>query len=53
MNKPNDTNPMNPPEEPGTGTDDGPKFGRLLVVLLLAVMAVVAITFASEAYYSR
>ncbi|GAB2851593.1 hypothetical protein GCM10027277_19850 [Pseudoduganella ginsengisoli] len=33
--------------------DDGtPKFGRLLIVLVLAVLLVVAITFASEAYYS-
>lgn len=32
--------------------DDGPKFGRLLIVLGLAVLIVVAITFISEAYYS-
>lgn len=33
--------------------DDGsPKFGRLLVVLVLAVLLVVAITFASEAYFT-
>lgn len=32
--------------------DDSPKFGRLLIVLVFAVMLVVAITFASEAYYS-
>jgi hypothetical protein len=33
--------------------DDGnPKFGRLLIVLVLAVLLVVGITFASEAYYS-
>ena len=32
--------------------DDGsPKFGRLLIVLLLAVAVIVAITFATEAYY--
>jgi len=29
-----------------------PKFGRLLVVLVLAVLLIVAITFASEAYFS-
>jgi hypothetical protein len=29
-----------------------PKFGRLLLVLLLAVLLVVGITFASEAYFS-
>lgn len=32
--------------------DDGsPKFGRLLLVLLCAVAVIVAITFATEAYY--
>ena len=30
----------------------GPRFGRLLVVLALAVLLIVAITFASEAYFS-
>jgi hypothetical protein len=30
----------------------GPKFGRLLIVLVLAVLLVVAITIGSEAYYS-
>ena len=30
----------------------GPKFGRLLIVLVLAVLLVVVITIASEAYYS-
>jgi len=35
-----------------SGGDDGnPKFGRLLIVLLLAVVLVGAITFATEAYY--
>lgn len=42
-------------DEPGRkqqAEDDGvPKFGRLLIVLLLGVMAVAAITFLSEAYY--
>jgi hypothetical protein len=37
------------PVEPDTA---GPKFGRLLIVLVLAVLLVVAITVASEAYYS-
>jgi hypothetical protein len=33
--------------------DDGhPKFGRLLIVLLLAVLLVCAITYATEAYYT-
>jgi hypothetical protein len=32
--------------------DRVPHFGRLLLVLLLAVILIVAITVASEAYYS-
>jgi len=32
--------------------DDSPKFGRLLLVLAAAVLLVVGITFASQAYYS-
>jgi hypothetical protein len=43
---------MNHPEEQATGSDDAPKFGRLLLVLFAAVLLVVVITFASEAYYS-
>jgi hypothetical protein len=45
-------NPMHHPEEPPAGTDGAPKFGRLLIALFLAVMLIVAITFASEAFYS-
>lgn len=30
-----------------------PKFGRLLVVLIFAVMLIVVITLASEAYYTN
>ena len=33
--------------------DGSPKFGRLLAVLLFAVMLIVVITFATEAYYSN
>ena len=33
-----------------SGDDDSPKFGRLLIVLALAVGLVVAITFLSEKY---
>jgi hypothetical protein len=40
------------PRQNGSGPDDSPKFGRLLIVLLLAVMLIVAITFLSEAFYS-
>jgi hypothetical protein len=32
--------------------DDSPKFGRLLIVLVFAVLLVVAITFGSEALFS-
>jgi hypothetical protein len=44
--------PMNHPDEQPSGTDGSPKFGRLLVVLILAVLLIVAITFGSEAMYS-
>ncbi|GAB3403945.1 hypothetical protein NX774_06725 [Massilia agilis] len=37
------------PSEPEVGT---PKFGRLLIVLALAVLIIVAVTFGSEAYFS-
>ncbi|MFL6672885.1 MAG: hypothetical protein ACJ8LG_06310 [Massilia sp.] len=33
-------------------TVGAPRFGRLLLVLALAVLLIVAITFGSEAYYS-
>ena len=36
------------PHDPGV-----PKFGRLLIVLVLALLLVVAITFGSEAYFSQ
>jgi hypothetical protein len=45
-------NPMNHPEEQPAGTDDVPRFGRLLVVLLLAVLSIVALTFFAEKFYS-
>ena len=36
-----------------SGAHDGtPKFGRLLIVLLLAVALIGVLTFAAEAYYS-
>ena len=34
------------------GNDGTPKFGRLLIVLLLAVALIGVLTFAAEAYYS-
>lgn len=38
--------------QPTPAQDDSPKFGRLLIVLVLAVMLIVLITFASESFYS-
>ena len=45
-------NPMQHPEEPSSGTDGDPKFGRLLLVLAASVLIVVALTFGSLAYYT-
>ena len=40
-------------EKESNSDDDGsPKFGRLLIILLLAVAFIVAITFATEAYHT-
>lgn len=39
-------------EQTDPADDGNPKFGRLLIVLLLAVALVGVITFASEAYFS-
>jgi hypothetical protein len=40
-------------QEKESNSDDGsPKFGRLLIILLLAVAFIVAITFATEAYHT-
>jgi hypothetical protein len=36
----------------GPNDGGGPKFGRLLIVLVLAVLLIVAITFGSEAWFS-
>jgi hypothetical protein len=38
------------PSEPETV--GAPKFGRLLLVLAIAVLIIVAVTFGSEAYFS-
>jgi hypothetical protein len=40
------------PQTQAVETDDSPKFGRLLIVLALAVLLMAVITFASEAFYS-
>ncbi|MDP1977600.1 hypothetical protein [Undibacterium sp.] len=45
-----ETPPLKTPAE----KDDGsPKFGRLLLVLIFAVMLIVVITLGSEAYYTN
>jgi hypothetical protein len=38
--------------DPRKEDDGAPKFGRLLIVLAFAVLAVVALTYGSEAYFS-
>ena len=45
-------NPMDHPAEQPAGSDDGPHFGKLLILLIFAVMLIGVITFASEAYFS-
>jgi hypothetical protein len=45
---------MNENKTPSSKQDAStPKFGRLLIVLFLAVMLIVLITVGSEAYYSH
>ncbi|KAF3999624.1 hypothetical protein [Glaciimonas immobilis] len=51
-NTADEDNPMGHPEEQPTGTDGTPKFGRLLIVLILMVIVIGFITFASEWFYS-
>jgi len=41
-----------PTPAPPPAGDGTPKFGRLLIVLVLALLLVVAITVGSEAYFS-
>ncbi len=43
-------NPMQHPDEQPSGADHGPHFGRLLTVLVAAVMLLGLITWASVAY---
>jgi hypothetical protein len=47
-----DENPMQHPEEPQAGGSGSPRFGLLLVVLVIAVVFIGVMTFASEAYFS-
>jgi hypothetical protein len=55
LNNPEDplNNPVKHPEEQPSGSDESPKFGRLLIVLIFAVLLIGAITLGSEAYFSR
>lgn len=45
-------NPMHHPEEQPSGTDGTPKFGRLLLFLMAAVLLIIGVTFVSQALYS-
>lgn len=45
-------NPMKHPDEQPGGLPDSPRFGRLLIVLALAVLFVGLLTVVSEAYYT-
>lgn len=45
-------NPMDHPEEQASGSDDSPKFGRLLLILIAAVALIGVLTLVSEALYS-
>ncbi len=47
-----DENPMHHPDEPEAGGEGSPRFGRLLIVLLIAVLMIGVLTFAGEAYFS-
>ena len=47
------SNPMNHPEEQPSGIEGQPKFGRLLIVLVLVVLIIALVTWGSEAYFSR
>ncbi|BBB67587.1 hypothetical protein UNDYM_3334 [Undibacterium sp. YM2] len=45
---------VTPPSKTQAEKDSGsPKFGRLLLVLIFAVMLIVVITLGSEAYYTN
>ncbi len=47
MTDPHDDNPMQHPDEPPYGTDDGPKFGKLLVALAISVVLIGVIVWVS------
>jgi hypothetical protein len=41
-----------PAQDEASTADDSPKFGRLLIVLVIAVLLMGLLTFVSESYYS-
>ena len=47
-----DSPSANLPDEQPAGAEGTPKFGRLLVVLVIAVILMAVLTFASVEYYS-
>lgn len=47
-----DTHDERPVPAPQSSGDGAPKFGRLLIVLVFALLLIVAITLGSEAYFS-
>lgn len=49
---PDDENPMQHPQEQPAGSSGSPHFGRLLIILALAVVLIGVLTFASVAYFS-
>lgn len=46
------SNPMNHREEPSNGVDGPPKFGRLLIVLVLTLILLGFLTWGTEAFHS-
>ncbi len=54
MTEPHDQdNPMQHPEEQPAGTEGGPQFGKLLIVLALAVILMGLVTWVSVEYVTR
>ncbi len=47
-----DDNPMQHPDEPQAGGSGSPRFGLLLIVLVIAVVFIGVMTFVSESYFS-
>ena len=47
MTDPHDDNPMQHPEEQPYGSDEGPKFGKLLVALAVSVVLIGVIVWIS------